>query len=137
MATTIVSNQADELNAKYEALGKRFDSFFSQISKSHKNTIQKVLSDWQDFYYSDENYGNNPNVTIWQRLLTTTSSLLEKAISERHLKPKVAKEAKVISTIVVEEPTVVFGRFNIKTLFGLLVGGAAIGFIGYNSFKKK
>jgi|SRR5690349_8055369 len=137
MATTTNISAADSLNNDFEALGKRFDDFFSQIPKTSKTTIQKVLSDWQDFYYAEENYGKNPNVARWDTIYENTNGLLNKSIAERHLKPKKAKPAKVKEVITIKEPTVVYAKPSFKALLALIGSGFAIGGIGYAISKGK
>lgn len=129
MAISNINIAAEDLNLKFEALGKRYDSFYSQLNTSVRNTLQKVFSDWQDFYFAEENYDNWPPIDKWITVFNDSEDLLNTNVNKKKLKPKKQVLAKVKESIVIEKPTVIYGRqqSNWKTLVGLLSGGIGLG----------
>lgn len=138
MATNPKLTPAEDLDAKFTALGNRFDKFFTQIPVSAKNLIQKSISDWQDWYNGEDVYGNWPTapLTKWKEIYTLCYNLLEGTINQKNLKEKepVIYESK--KKIIVETPTIVYGRTPKHKILLLIAGSVALG-LGIYSYNSK
>jgi hypothetical protein len=129
MAISNINIAAEDLNIKFEALGKKYDGVFSQLNSSVRTALQKVLSDWQDFYFAEENYDNWPPIDNWIKVFNDSESLLDANIQSKRLKAKKQVLAKVKESIDIEQPTVIYGRNqnSWKVLVGLLSAGIGLG----------
>lgn len=136
MATSATLTPAEHLNAKFDALGLRFDKFFTQIPISAKNLIQKSISDWQDWYNSDV-YGNWPLEPLkkWTDVYNLCYKLLEGTINQKNLTAKEPIVYEPKKKIIIETPTVVYGKAPKHKLLWLLAGSVAIGGIIYSYSK--
>lgn len=67
---------AVSLNTKWDKLGLKFDNVFSQLNSGDKSTIQKALSDWQDWYYSEAQYEKWGDTSKWEELYTKISNIV-------------------------------------------------------------
>ena len=137
MATSSKLTPAEDLDAKFSALGNRFDKFYTQIPVSAKNSIQKSISDWQDWFNGEDVYGRWPTAPLkkWTDVYNLSYKLLEATINQRNLKEKEPVVYETTKKITLETPTLVFGSAPKHKIILLILGSAALGGIIYSYSK--
>jgi hypothetical protein len=106
--------RASVLNEAWDNHGKDFDKYWDQIDKSHKNTIMKSLSDWQDYYQSDANYDKwaQKDLQKWNKALILSKKLLAGAVSQANAKAKTPVNTEPVKKIEVKEPVYIYGKVD-------------------------
>jgi len=102
------------LNKKWDAHGKKFDKYWNQISKAHKNTIMKSLSDWQDYYLSEANYDKwlQTDLRKWNKALRLSKKLLAGAVRKANAKPVEPVVTTPTKKIDIKEPVYIYGKVD-------------------------
>jgi len=115
---------ANDLNAQWDALSSTLNTY-PDLDKKTTAQLNKAISDWQDYYYSDANYDKwlQSDVDKWLTAYTSANKLLSKAVK----KQKVTTKEPVVTTptkVTTLDPLTIFGRIPKKLwLYALGVAG--------------
>lgn len=119
---------ATELNAKWDTLSSSLNTY-PDLDKSTTFSINKAISDWQDWYYSEDQYDHWGDTTKWEKAYNTANEMLIKSIKVKKLKKKRPIVTTAKKKTVVAPPLLVTGRVPFDWRFWLAIGGT-VGLLG-------
>jgi len=127
---------ATELNAKWDELSSTLNTY-PDLDKNTTAQLNKAISDWQDWYYSETNFDNWGDVNKWIDAYNIANELLAKSVKKKKLKVKAPVVTTPKKATTVLPPLTVFGRVpkNIWLYVTLTVG--ALGVLWYMDEKDR
>src|SRR5258705_12563975 len=130
-----MATEAENLNAKWDTLSSTLNNY-PQLDKKTTSTLNAAIAQWQDWFYSDENYNKWGDTHTWLDKYNSANKLLSKAIKGKKTKKPVVTTPK---TVQVLPQLLVTAKAPFNWKFYLTIGAvvAVIGGIIYYSNKKE
>ncbi len=92
---------APELNSRFESLLETFDKFYASIPTGPRETINRAVTDWQDFYFGYLDEWPAAKLADWEIIHAKTADTLKASIpsgAKAEAIPVAAKQAAKSST---------------------------------------
>lgn len=71
---------AEQLNIVWDEVTSKLDAYYNSLPIAVRNTVNKAISDWQDFYFGQSGIWAEPDVERWREILAKTQETLAAAI---------------------------------------------------------
>ena len=130
-----MATEAENLNAKWDTLSSTLNNY-PQIDKKTTSALNAAIAQWQDWFYSDENYGKWGDTHTWLDKYNAASKLLSKAIKGKKTKKPVVTTPKTVQ-VLPQLLVTAKAPFNWKLYLTIGAVVVVIGGIIYYSNKKE
>lgn len=84
---------AEEMNTAWDIVTTKLDAYWNGIPVDIRNTINKAISDWQDFYFGESGIWSAEGMAKWSGILAKTQETLAASI-----KPEAKPEPVPVAT---------------------------------------
>ena len=134
-----MATPAEQLNDKWDALSSSLNNY-PQLTRAQNDAISKAISNWQDWYYNDANYGKWGDISEWTISYNNALAALKHVVKHRKLKPKAPVVSKPSQDVHVLPPVYITAKPPGKDWTWYIVAGVAVLLIGgyyyFNHHKK-
>ena len=124
----------EDLNNLFDALGATYDKYYNSLTKPEQDFFKKLFSDWQNWFFAEENYDNwaSNKISEWNTLYGKAIDYLLKIVQERALQPEEVVNSTPGEVIKIEEPTIIYGnlpKHNNWPWISAVIGSVLLGAI--------
>lgn len=131
-----MATEAEILNAKWDDLSNTLNNY-PQLDKKTTSALNAAIAQWQDWFYSDSNYGKWGDTHKWLDKYNSAAKLLKKAIRGKKIQKPVVTTPKATTQVL--PPLLITAKPPINWKFYLTIGAIVLvigGIIYYSKSKK-